>query len=140
MADELFQKVLVKISKSNPKWETDSEIKAWLSSVVRSVVYDDLRKQKRSTFEIRALSVLDSEYLETLEQQQSLRAIERLNTALEGLDMDDSNTVRAVYIDREPRAIVAERLGISYKALESKLVRLRKKLKQVILEDIGNER
>ena len=97
--------------------------------------------KKRQVLIIRSLSNLNSDLqdLQILEKQQSLIIIEKLNSALEKLNLEDSKIVRAVYLEREPRAAVAKRLGISYKALESKLVRLRKKLKDMILEDSRNE-
>lgn len=134
-ADELFQKSLVKIAKSKPKWKSEAQIKAWLKTVIRSVVYDHWRAKKQTP---KTVSLVDSNIdtiQEATHEQDNLATMrEKLNSALGYLGEKEQSLVESIYFDQKSRKDICEASGMSYKALESKLSRIRQKLRKFVVE------
>ena len=135
-ADELFQKSLVKIAKSKPKWNSEAQVKAWLKTVIRSVVYDHWRANKQVP---KAVALVDSN-IDTLQEatheRDNLAMLrEKLNSALGYLSEEEQYLVESIYFDQKRRKDICEALGMSYKALESKMSRVRQKLREFVVEN-----
>ena len=63
-----------------------------------------------------------------------------LETALEAFTPEEAELLRAAYIDERPLQELADEAGQSYKALESRLGRLRRKLKEKMLNGLRDEK
>ena len=135
-ADDLFQKVLLKIAKSKPKWRSEAQLKTWVRTVVRSVVYDEWRSN-RTKIETVSLSNSDGEYLEQNETERDFFETlqQELDYALKCLTDDEKELVEKIYLHGTPRNEICEAQGISYKSLESRMSRIRQKLRKFIVRD-----
>jgi RNA polymerase sigma factor (sigma-70 family) len=58
---------------------------------------------------------------------------------LEELPVEDRELLRAFYLDKRPLAELAEEAGQTYKALESRLTRLRRRVKEKMLGHLQYE-
>jgi RNA polymerase sigma factor (sigma-70 family) len=64
------------------------------------------------------------------------RLAEILSEALAGLHPEERELLQAAYVDKRPLRELAEEAGQTYKALESRLGRLRQKLKEQLLGNL----
>ena len=64
---------------------------------------------------------------------------EMLATVLASLSAGDQELVEAAYVDERPLQELADGLGLSYKAVESRLSRLRQRIKEQVLRKLRDE-
>jgi RNA polymerase sigma factor (sigma-70 family) len=68
------------------------------------------------------------------------RLSESLHHALEQFTAEDRELMRAAYVDERPLQELADASGQTYKAVESRLARLRLKLKTNLLNHLRHEK
>jgi RNA polymerase sigma-70 factor (ECF subfamily) len=139
LAQEIQQIVLIKVARKFKTFDTESELWAWLSQVARNAFIDHVRKQSRySNFvftEPSAGSVAGSQA--SFDCGRSL--LDRLEEALGGLETEDRDLLESAYFQDCGHKEIAALSGKSVKSIESKLARVREKLRQLILRSIRNE-
>ena len=64
---------------------------------------------------------------------------EILREALAALPPDERELIQAAYVDKRPLRELADEAGQTYKAVESRLARLRRKLKEQLLKELRHE-
>jgi RNA polymerase sigma-70 factor (ECF subfamily) len=65
--------------------------------------------------------------------------LERLETMLPQLPADEAGLIRLKYFDGESSREIAVRLGTTEKAVESRLVRIRRRLRETILKEARHD-
>ena len=137
-ARELHQVVMIKVARKFRLFTADEELWAWLAQVARNAFIDYVRKQDRRSEQPLPESPLDS--LRTPDEQAEKHLMEWLDLALQGLDRDERALVEAVYFDDRAHGEVAAESGQTAKAVESRLARIRAKLRKFILTKLSHER
>jgi len=115
---------------------------SWLAVLARSALVDEQRKSARyGSFLSRwfAHSEIHSAAEALAEEDTEKRLTDSLEMALERLPDDERALAQSKYYDGQSVRDIASALGASEKAIESRLTRLRRKLKDLILEDIAHE-
>jgi RNA polymerase sigma factor (sigma-70 family) len=131
-AQELCQRVMIKLAGGIPVLEQEADLRAWLGRVTRNTFIDHCR-----TAAVRRKVIPLSEISETkIDADNQLR--QALDAAMTELPATDAELLNKIYIDRQPIADAAEELGVSYKALESRLTRLRRKVKEHMIRQMRN--
>jgi len=137
---EALQSALVRVVRHIRVFEDEEVFWAWLTVLARSAL-SDLRRGRR-----RYLAFLDrftrhtevENYLPTKEATDGkLDAL--LERSLAGMPAEEKELIEEKYFEGRSVREIAERLGTSEKAIESRLVRLRRKLKSALLEGLKNE-
>jgi len=139
-AREALQSALVRVVRHIKVFPSEAVFWSWLTLLARSALSDQTRKRRRY------LAFLDRFTWHTRAQptapddpEADARLVALLETSLEALPFDERRLVEAKYLERRSVRELAKGLTLSEKAVESRLVRLRHKLKTAILEGLKRE-
>ncbi|MBI2948760.1 MAG: sigma-70 family RNA polymerase sigma factor [Verrucomicrobia bacterium] len=138
-AREALQSTLVRVVRHIHTFDSEESFWSWLTVLARSSVADEGRKRRRY------LSLLDRFFLreqiaaDLAGSQPETRLLELLEANLAGLPPEDRELIERKYFDRESVRTLAEEMNTTEKAVESRLVRARRKLKNLILGELDHE-
>jgi RNA polymerase sigma-70 factor (ECF subfamily) len=137
IAREILQITMIKVARKFRVFENESVLWAWLSRIARNALVDYVREQSRLpkpvSIELLGSSVNAPGAAET-------ELLEWLECGLKELDDEERGLVESVYFKRRRQRDLAGECGTTQKAIESKLARIREKLRQFVLQRIKNER
>jgi len=137
---EALQGALVRVVRHIKVFQSEEVFWSWLTVLARSAFADESRKQRRY------LSFLDR-FMRHADvaapREQEDHAAERLRTLLERtvatLPADEQKLVGQKYLAHRSVHEIAGELQTTEKAVESKLSRIRRKLKDAVLAELKNE-
>ncbi|HVM50399.1 MAG TPA: RNA polymerase sigma factor [Candidatus Acidoferrum sp.] len=137
---EALQATLVRVVRHIKPFPNEGAFWSWLTVLARSALSDQTRKCRRY------LAFLDRFRLHAPIQEAApdegdadARLFALLDQGLAALPEDECELVRQKYIEgRSVREIAGER-QTSEKAIESRLVRIRRKLKETVLHELREE-
>jgi len=137
---EALQAAFVRVVRHIKVFPNEASFWGWLTVLARSALSDQTRGRRRY------LAFLDR-FTKHTEIQVSLpneaatdaRLLSLLETKLAAMPPEERELVEAKYFDRRSVRDIAQGLGTSEKAIESRLVRLRRKLKVALLDGLKNE-
>jgi len=139
IAREALQMTFVRVARQVRQFDSEMAFWNWLAVVTRNCAVDELRRQNRQKnllgrfFQQRPAeadpgSEKSDEHFLTLVEKEILNLPDEERSLLE----------RKYYAGESARAL-AEETQISEKAMESRLLRIRRKLKALVLERLKNE-
>jgi RNA polymerase sigma-70 factor (ECF subfamily) len=140
LADELLQQTCVEASKSQRPPRDDAQCEAWLRGIARNLVRRHWRKLRRQPGCVplespeaarRLVDDLESRPLplDTLIREE---AVTQLMLAVTSLSASDQRLIFAHYFERRSQAEIARELSVSEKGVESRLYRLRGRLRAAL--------
>lgn len=135
-AREVLQMVMIKLVKRFEVFDVENRLWAWLCTVTRNSYLDYYRGQKREPRFVK-LEALAPDLAEGSQTDDRLAAA--LRASLEELPAEDGELLRAFYLDRRSLSELAVEAGQSYKAIESRMTRLRRRVKEKLLTHLQNE-
>jgi RNA polymerase sigma-70 factor (ECF subfamily) len=137
-AREVCQAAFIKLAKRCDVFDDERRLWAWLCVLAKNTFLDHWRARQRLNRFV-SLGELATEPNGHMNPEHRLNEI--LREALATLPPDERELIQAAYVDKRPLRELAEEAGQTYKALESRLGRLRQKLKEQLLKDLrhGNE-
>jgi RNA polymerase sigma-70 factor, ECF subfamily len=137
IAREAMQLAFVRVARHVRKFGSETAFWNWLAVLARNCAVDELRKRNRQQnllvrfFQQRPgdvdLGVVDEQFLKLLEK------------GIAGLPDDERWLLERKYFAEETARCLAEEFQVTEKAMESRLLRIRKKLKVMILDRLKNE-
>jgi RNA polymerase sigma-70 factor (ECF subfamily) len=135
-AREALQLTLLRVARYAKRVDSEPVLWSWLTVLARSAARDESRKSRRylaflSRF-FRAREVAES----NTQADADETLLESLQANLQRLTSDEQELVQRKYFQRESVRDIATNTGQSEKAVESRLVRIRRKLKESILDEI----
>ena len=134
-AEEALQETLLRVVKYAREFDDETAFWCWLKSVARSAARDVGRKQRRylnllERFTIRwGQSRLQTDFEES-------RLQSALADAMQELAPDDRRLIERKYFEGEAVRDLSSATGLTEKAIESRLVRLRRELKSHLLKKL----
>jgi RNA polymerase sigma-70 factor, ECF subfamily len=135
-AREVCQAVFVKLAKRCDAFDEERRLWAWLCVLAKNTFVDHCRaRQRRSRFV--SFDELPSEPNGPAHPEHRLSEI--LREALAVLPPEERELLQAAYVDKRPLQELADEAGQTYKAVESRLGRLRQRLKERLLRDLRHE-
>ncbi len=134
-AREVCQAVVLKLSKRMQIFAEERQLWAWLCTLARNAFTDHCRARQRRS---RLVSVAEAPP-DLPEAGPEHYLSESLREALAGLPAEDRELMQAAYVDERPLKDLADELGQTYKAVECRLARLRRQLKERLLKDLRHE-
>lgn len=132
---DLQQVVMIKVARKFRVFQNEPELWAWLSQVVRNAFLDYARAQARRLKTPVAHESDASAGTDT----QSGPLFEWLDEALQKLDVDERFLIEAFYFQNQRQSEIAQANGQTLKAVESKLARVRAKLRTFIIRRTRHE-
>jgi len=125
VAEDLVQDALVRMVRKTKICQTETELLNWISVVVRSVAVDQARKVASQA---RRIAEAPASPIEYEERQPD----DWLETGIGRLGEDERHLVHLRYQQGWTIAEIAVQLGISPEATESRLVRTRNRLRDIL--------
>jgi RNA polymerase sigma-70 factor (ECF subfamily) len=140
-AREILQLTLVRVARHAKVFSTEAAFWSWLTVLARSALADETRKRRRYFAFLEKFTLhadIESAVWNDGEVDGKLRAL--LEHNLKSLPSDEQKLVGQKYFARQSVREIAEEQQTTEKAVESKLSRVRKKLKDAVLAELKNER
>lgn len=135
-AREVLQTVVVKLARCFKVFDEERRMWGWLCQVARNAYVDLCRTRQRE----QRFVPLGEHRPELVEgRAEEHRLSESLHQALQRLTPEEQELMRAAYVDERPLQELAHASGQTYKAMESRLARLRQKLKSNLLSYLRHE-
>jgi len=132
-AQEALQETLIRVARYARTFECEETFWCWIKAVARSVVRDGGRKHQRYAALLQAFA-LQKPVAEPEPRESSLRTA--LSEILDELSADDRRLIESKYLEGATVKELAARLGSTEKSVESKLLRLRQKLRGALLKKL----
>jgi RNA polymerase sigma-70 factor (ECF subfamily) len=127
---DVLQTVMIKAASKFPVSKTEGELWSWLAKVTRNALIDHMRQLLRRG---RAANIrLDDVPELAIEPSADSWQMTWLDSAIESLEPDDQQLLRAFYLERRSYSELAGFLGKTPKAVESKLARIRQELRSLL--------
>ena len=138
MAREICQMTMVKVARSIRVFDEEEHLWFWVGSVARNNFIDALRKRKRSpkmvAFEAEAQMV--TMRVEAYESE----LMAALRESMDDLDLSERSLLADFYFEDRAQAEIAAEQETTVKAVESKLGRVRQKLRAILLGKLRYEK
>jgi RNA polymerase sigma-70 factor (ECF subfamily) len=135
-AREVCQAVFIKLAKRCDVFDDERRLWAWLCVLAKNAFVDQCRRRQRLNRFV-SLDELRAEPNGHVRPEHRLGEI--LREALAALPPDERELIQAAYVDKRPLRELAYEAGQTYKAVESRLGRLRHRLKEQLLNDLRHE-
>lgn len=139
-AREALQLTLVRVVRHVKEMDAEEKFWSWLTVLARSALTDESRKQRRYFAFLQKFTghvETETDAIRDGEADDRLRTV--LDRKLALLPDDERRLMEQKYILHLPVRAIAEEQLTSEKAVESKLSRVRKKLRDAILAELKNE-
>ena len=125
VAEDLVQDALVRMVRKTKVCLTENELLNWVSAVLRSVAVDHARKTASQARRIAEMPVVAIEYADT-------QPDDWLETGIGRLSEDERHLIYLRYQHGLTVSEIAAKLGIGQEATESRLVRTRNRLRDIL--------
>ena len=139
-AREALQSTLLRVARHVKVFSDETAWWSWLTVLARSALSDQTRRRRRYlafldrfTHYARVAQLVPDD---TQADATLLAALDRTKAAL---PPDELDLVERKYSTRQPVRQIAEELHTTEKAIESRLVRIRRKLKDAVLTELKHE-
>jgi RNA polymerase sigma factor (sigma-70 family) len=136
-AREVLQTVVLKFAARMEVFDEERRLWGWMCRLGRNAFIDRYRTRQRDGRHVPLEELRPNQHDDSSAEN---RLAQSLEAALGGFSPEEAELLRATYIDERPLRELAEEAGQSYKALESRLGRLRKKLKESMLNHLRHEK
>ena len=139
-AREALQATLVRVTRHLKVFRDENAFWSWLTVLARSAFADETRKRRRYFSFLDRFTrhaSLESETRDDHHADGQLRILLAHHVAL--LPPDEQKLVEQKYSARRSVREIADELQTTEKAVESKLSRVRKKLKDAVLTELNHE-
>jgi RNA polymerase sigma-70 factor (ECF subfamily) len=139
LARDILQTTMTKVARALKPFSSESHLWNWLALIARNSHLDHVRKQSRSPQFVPLLVEEGPEIpiAEPLDQDSTL--LHALETCLPSLPDDDRRLLEAAYSEGLTHQALAAKHDVSAKAIESKLARVRRRLREAILKHLHHE-
>lgn len=134
---ELHQTVMIKAAAKPHIFANEDALWAWLTQIGRNAYIDYVRKSMRGTS--RMARECSDENAGTADSSRNDLLLVCLDDAIEELNEAERSLVDSIYVHRRAQAEVALETGQTTKAVESKLARIRARLRKTILTKLKHE-
>jgi RNA polymerase sigma-70 factor (ECF subfamily) len=136
LAREIHQISMIKAARKFKAFDSEPELWSWLSRIARNAFVDHVRKENFVS-RIRPESVGESG---TIEPAGSTVILEWLDEAVSALRPEDRQLIESIYTLQKSQNEIAGQTGWSRKAVESRVSRIRQRLRKLLLRKADHEK
>lgn len=133
-ARDALQETLLRVIRYARRFDTEEAFWSWLKSVARNAARDGGRKQSRYLCLLQRFATFQGHSNTTPESTHHLGAV--LEESLEEIDAADRRMIEAKYLQGSSVRELAAGSGLTEKAVESRLLRLRRQIREGILRKL----
>jgi len=139
-ACDALQSTLVRVVKHIRKFSNENEFWCWLTVLAKTALFDQTRKRKRYwSFLERFTRHSEVEQSADIGIDSEAHLFGLLEQTLSTLPDDEKQLIESKYLQGASVRKIAEESQTTEKAVESRLVRIRRKLKASLLEGLKHE-
>ncbi len=139
-AHEALQAALVRVVRHIKVFPNDAVFWSWLTVLARSALSDQSRKRRRYlAFLDRFTQHARGEHVAQEDGQPDAKLLALLDRGVAALASDERLLVERKYFARRSVREIAEELQMSEKTVESRLIRIRRKIKNTMLAGLNHE-
>ena len=138
-ARDALQATMPRIVRHVRRFDTEEVFWSWLTVLARSSVVDSERKRKRYLALLERFFQSGQPAGPSANSDANGRFMFLLEKNLAALPPEDRNLIERKYFESDSVREIAMEVGATEKAVESRLVRIRRQLKKSILEELKNE-
>jgi RNA polymerase sigma factor (sigma-70 family) len=139
-AQEALQQTLLRVVRHIRRFDDETVFWSWLTRLARSAVKDDARKRNRYfAFLSRFFSRPETQAPAANDDAENPALLERLESLLPHLPPADAELIRHKYFLGLTSREIATQFETTEKAIESRLVRIRRQLRESILKEVRHE-
>lgn len=137
---EALQSTLLRVVKNIRRFSAENEFWGWLTVLARSAFFDQTRKRKRYWSFLERFT-RHAEIAETTgaHTDHEVNLLTLLEQNLASLPAEERELLESKYFEGASVRQIADDFQTSDKAIESRLVRIRRKLKAALLENLKHE-
>jgi len=139
-AREALQLTLMRVLRNIRKFESEAAFWSWLTVLARSSVVDEARKRNRYLAFLDRFFRAEPVTTNASESDADAHLLQVLEQRVANLPPDERDLIERKYFDAGSVKEIADELETTGKAVESRLVRIRRKLKDAILAQLEMER
>ena len=139
LAREALQMTLLRVARHAKKFDSEDAFWSWLTVLARSSVADERRRSGRYGSFLERFFHRNSIEREEQANENYSHLKELLEVNLQALPLEDRDILERKYFEGESVRQIAQAAQLSEKAVESRLVRIRQKLKALVLSQLKNE-
>ena len=139
-ARDALQSALLRVVKHIRKFSNENELWCWLTVLAKTAFFDQTRKRKRYwSFLERFTRHSEVEQSVDTHADSDGQLLTLLEQSLTILPADEKELIESKYLEGASVREIAEEFQTTEKAVESRLVRIRRKLKASLLESLKHE-
>lgn len=135
-AKEALQQTLLRVARYARPFPSEEVFWGWLTALARSAARDGGRRERRYADLLRRFETMWWPDRSHPPSQEEDRLSDLVREALEELPAEERRIVAGKYLSGESVRELAEQIGLSEKAIESRLVRARRALRELVLEKL----
>jgi RNA polymerase sigma-70 factor (ECF subfamily) len=135
-AQEALQETLLRVVRYARVFESEDAFWCWLKVVARSAARDAGRKRRRYLTLLENFTWLRRNGAEPARATEENRLAEILAEGLEELPVDDRRLIEGKYLEGAAVKELSELTGLTDKAVESRLLRARRQLREILLKKL----
>jgi RNA polymerase sigma-70 factor (ECF subfamily) len=139
LAREALQTTLLRVARHAKKFDSEDAFWSWLTVLARSSVADERRRSGRYGSFLERFFHRNSIEREEQANENYSHLKELLEVNLQALPPEDREVLERKYFEGESVRQIAQATQLSEKAVESRLVRIRQKLKALVLSQLTHE-
>lgn len=133
-AREALQETLVRVARYAKRFDGEEAFWSWLAAIARNAARDAGRKQSRYLALLEKFTQRSQSDTPAAGQEGALAVA--LEESVGEMEPDDRLLIEGKYLDGQSMRDLAAQTGLSEKAVESRLLRLRRQLREDILRKL----
>jgi RNA polymerase sigma factor (sigma-70 family) len=137
LAREALQLTFLRVARHVRRFDSEPVFWGWLTVLARSSITDEQRKFGRYQALLARFFLRQSDSSEN--QPKEERFLSLVREELDDLPSDERELIERKYFNNEPVRELAEACQLGEKAMESRLLRIRRKLKAAVLDRLRHE-
>lgn len=135
-AQEALQETLLRVVRHARAFDTEEALWDWLKVVARSAARDGGRKRHRYLALLSRFTLAHPPPAIEPDRPSDDGLSALLEECLAELDPDDRRLIEGKYLDEEPVKALSAQTGLTDRAVESRLLRLRRRLRERLLQKL----
>jgi RNA polymerase sigma-70 factor (ECF subfamily) len=139
-ARDALQLTLLRTARYMKQFNSEEVFWSWLTVLARSSVVDEERKRKRYLSLLERFFQREQLKTSVTDSEAEAHLMKSLEKGLAGLLPQDRELVEQKYFEGESVREIGGQTGSTEKSVESRLVRIRRRLKDAILRELKHEK
>ena len=129
---DLVQDCLERAMSHIDKYEANTNMRSWLFTIMRNIMYDQMRQKKRRGVHVEYTETAETVPLHVnLDVHEDADALRDLQRAFDQLSRGDRQILLCIAVDGLSYEQTSERLGIELGTVKSRLFRARRRLRSL---------